>query len=174
MGHGVTEPVALRDLTLDDVTERYVAWLNDPEVNAALESRFTAQTLETVREFVSAHAGREDVLMLAVIEPGGRHVGNVKVGPLSSHHGTADLGLFIGEREVWGRGYATSAIRQATALAFERLGARKLTASCYTGNVGSAAAFRRAGWTEEGVRPGQFVAADGSVQGQLMFGTFST
>lgn len=168
----MSEPVALRDLTQDDVTDRYVGWLNDPEVNGALESRFTEQTIDTVRAFVAAHAGRNDVLLLAVVEADGRHVGNVKVGPLSPHHGTADLGLLIGERAVWGRGYATSAIRQATELAFERLGARKLTASCYSANVGSATAFRRAGWSDEGVRPGQFVAADGSVQDQVMFGTF--
>lgn len=170
----MSAPVVLRDLTLEDVSKRYVGWLNDHLVNAALESRFVEHTSASVRDYVEAHASRGDTLLLAVTEAGsGLHVGNVKVGPLSPHHGTADLGILIGERAVWGRGYATAAIRSATALGFSRLKARKLTASCYSANVGSATAFRRAGWVDEGERPAQFVAADGGVQGQLMFGALA-
>lgn len=165
------ERVGLREISPDDVGERYVGWLNDPVIAQFLESRFAPQTLASVRSFVEQQLADPAVLMLAIVEAkSGAHVGNIKIGPLSRHHGTADVGLLIGERAVWGRGYGTEAIRLATALGFERLGARKLTASCYSDNVGSATAFRRAGWADEGVRPAQFVGADGRVQDQIMFG----
>lgn len=63
------------------------------------------------------------------------------------------LGLLIGERGAWGRGHGSEAIRLASDYAFRELGVRKLTAGCYADNVGSATAFRRAGWREEGRRP---------------------
>jgi ribosomal-protein-alanine N-acetyltransferase len=166
--------VGLREIAAADVTERYVGWLNDPVTAQFLESRFALHTIESVGDFVAQQLADPAVLMLAIVElDGGAHVGNIKVGPLSPHHGTADVGLLIGERAVWGRGYGTEAIRLATQLGFERLGARKLTASCYSDNAGSAAAFRRAGWTDEGVRPAQFVGAGGGVQDQVMFGVLA-
>lgn len=162
--------VALRPLTVEDVGPHYVGWLADPEVNRYLESRFAEQTPAVVRAFVEQNTSRDDVLFLAIVDrESGRHIGNVKVGPVHPHHGTADLGILIGEKGYWGKGYATEAIRLATTLAFERPQIRKLTASCYGDNVGSARAFERAGWTREGRRPAQFLA-DGEPQDQVLFG----
>jgi ribosomal-protein-alanine N-acetyltransferase len=167
--------VALRSLSVEDATEEYLGWMRDREVTQYLESRYADHSIESIREFIELHRNRVDTLLVAIVErETGRHVGNVKVGPLSPHHGTADLGLLIGDRSVWGRGYGREAISLATELAFERLGARKLTASCYSGNSGSAAAFRRAGWIEEGARPAQYLDDNGDVHDQLMFGTFPT
>lgn len=165
--------VGLRRLRVSDVGPHYLSWLTTPEVNAFLEARFSEHTLESLREFVEMTGSRPDTLLLAIVElETMSHVGNVKVGPLDPHHGTADLGILVGERRCWGRGYGTEAIRLAARLAFEQLGARKLTASCYSANAGSAAAFRRAGWIEEGLRFGQFLADDGTPNDQLLFGLF--
>jgi ribosomal-protein-alanine N-acetyltransferase len=162
--------IGLRPITVADASPQYLAWLNDHEVNRYLESRFGEHTAESLRLFLEEMTVRDDVLFLAMIElESGRHVGNIKVGPINSYHGTADLGLLIGEKDCWGRGYGTEAIRLATVLAFERSDVRKLTASCYGENAGSAAAFRKAGWTDEGRRPAQFLR-DGKPQDQLMFG----
>lgn len=171
---GETRHVVLRELTLDDVGTRYLSWLQDPAVNRHLETRFSEQSLATLEEFVRENSDRDDVLLLAIVEqPGDNHVGNLKIGPLHPHHRTADLGLLIGEAGARGRGYGTEAIRLATRLGFERLGARKLTASLYADNPASAAAFRRAGWRYEGSRPAQFMNADGEPQDQIMFGIIS-
>jgi RimJ/RimL family protein N-acetyltransferase len=164
--------VGLRALEPDDANEAYLAWMRDPEVVRHLEARFADATPEALRDWVAEHAARDDTLLLAIValDDGARHIGNVKVGPLDPHHGTADLGIMIGEKAWWGRGAATEAIRLATDLARDRLGARKLTASCYAVNPGSARAFVRAGWAEEGARPAQFVDADGEPTDQLLFG----
>lgn len=165
--------VGLRRLLVSDVGPHYLSWLQTPKVNAYLEARFLDHSLESLREFVETTGERPDTLLLAIVElDTGQHVGNVKVGPIDPHHRTAELGILVGEPRCWGRGYGTEAIRLAARLAFEQLDARKLTASCYSANAGSAAAFRRAGWVEEGIRPGQFLASDGSPNDQLLFGLF--
>jgi ribosomal-protein-alanine N-acetyltransferase len=165
------ERVGLRPLLPEDVGERYVAWMTDPEVTRFLESRFESHTQDSLRRYVEEIDGRADTLFFAIVElPGGRHVGNVKIGPIDPRHGTADLGILIGEKDCWGRGYAAEAIALATREAFARLGARKLTASCYGNNTGSARAFLRAGWQAEGTRPAQFVGVDGEPQDQMLLG----
>lgn len=165
------ERIGLRALTVADVGELYLAWMRDPEVVRYLEARFTEHTLESLRDFVVTSTARDDTLLLAIcaLADDGRHIGNIKVGPLDPHHGTADVGLLIGDGGWRGRGAGREAIALATRLAAEELGARKLTASCYSTHVKSGDAFLANGWVDEGRRPAQFVGEAG-VEDQWMFG----
>jgi ribosomal-protein-alanine N-acetyltransferase len=166
----VSARLALRQLTPADVTERYVAWLNDDEVNRYLESRFAAHTLATTRGFVEAmEADGSNVLLGVFLTHDGRHIGNIKIGPIDAVHRSADVGLLIGERDEWGKGYATEAIGLATEYAFSVLDLRKLTAGCYEQNLGSARAFEKAGWRREGTRRRQFVS-DGRRVDEILLG----
>lgn len=142
--------VSLRLVTQDDCTERYVAWLADPEVNRFLETRFAPQPLDSVRAFVKAMTDSPNDYLFAICETeGGRHVGNVKVGPIVQRHGYADVSYFIGERAAWGKGYGTEAVRLATRFAFDRLGLHRCQAGLYASNVGSARVLEKAGYTLE-------------------------
>ncbi len=164
---------ALRPLTLDDVGEHYLAWMRDGEVLRYLEARFAIHTLESLRAYVREMSARDDVALLAIVAlEGGRHIGNLKIGPISAQHGTADVGLIVGERTAWGAGHGTEAIRLATEFAFRELPVRKLTAGCYAANLGSAIAFRRAGWEADGTRRAHFVSDEGAVQDALHFAAF--
>ena len=46
------ERLYLRPITIDDVNETYVEWLNDPEVNQFLENRFEVHTLASARAYL--------------------------------------------------------------------------------------------------------------------------
>lgn len=161
--------LTLRELTPGEVSDRYVAWLNDPQVNRYLESRFVCHTAESVRSFVAATADDDASRLFGMFLDGTRHIGNIKIGPINTQHRSADVGLIIGERSEWGRGYATEAIAQATRHGFDVLGLRKLNAGCYAGNVGSARAFEKAGWEREGLRRSQFVC-DGQRVDEILLG----
>ncbi len=152
------DAIVLFVLTPEDVSGAYVRWLNDPDIGQFLESRFTAHDIASTRAFVSAQLDNPNVLFLGIRDKAsGAHVGNIKLGPIDRQHGTADIGILIGERAVWGRGVATRAIALLAAIAANQLGLRKLTAGCYAANGGSERAFVRAGFTVEGRRPAQFL-----------------
>lgn len=164
------ERVHLREVRPSDVGEAYYAWMNDPEVTRYLESRFYPQSLEGLREFVAGKLGdRASVFLAIVLHDGDRHIGNIKLGPIDWIHRTGDVGLLIGEKDCWGKGYASEAISLVAGYAFGTLNLRKLTASCYGGNEGSARAFQRAGFEVEGVRRGQFYS-DGEYVDQILLG----
>lgn len=143
--------VTIRPISLDDVNQTYVDWLRDPEVNQYLETRHTEQTLASVGDFVRAMIASADQHLFAICLDG-RHVGNIKVGPVKHPHQLADVSLFIGDRAVWGQGVATAAIRLVSRFALETLGLRKLNAGVYGPNTGSAKAFLSAGYAQEGLR----------------------
>lgn len=152
------EEVRLFLLEPDAVDDAYVAWLNDPAVNRHLESRFAAHSLESTRDYVSAIRDSSCSVMFGIwSKPLGRHVGNIKLGPIDWRHGLGEIGLMIGDRSAWGHGIATRAIALVTAIAREQLGLRKITAGCYASNAGSRIAFERAGFAVEGARKDHFL-----------------
>jgi ribosomal-protein-alanine N-acetyltransferase len=154
--------VSLRPISLDDCTERYVSWLRDPEVNQYLETRWVEQSLESVRAFVIA-TGRDPAshLMAITDAESDRHIGNIKIGPIRSHHNDADLSYFIGDRDYWGRGCATEAIQLAVRLGFERLGLHRLQAGIYATNAGSGRALEKAGFVRDAVLHRQLLGPSG-------------
>jgi ribosomal-protein-alanine N-acetyltransferase len=150
------ERVYLREVRLSDVDDNYYRWINDPEVTQYLEIRYVPHSLENIRTYVSAMDGRVDEIFLAIcLRENDRHIGNIKLGPINTIHGAADISLLIGEKDCWGQGYATEAIRLCCHFAFAVRNLRKVNAGVYASNIGSKRAFEKAGFREEGRLRGQ-------------------
>lgn len=164
------ERIYLREVRLSDVNENYYRWMNDPEVTQYLESRFHPNSLEGLRDYVAGKVqDRDNVFLAIVLKDGDRHVGNIKIGPINWIHRFADIGILIGEKECWGKGYAAEAIRLVVDYAFRVLNLRKLTASCYEVNHGSVKAFEKVGFVIEGVRKQHFYC-DGTYTDGVLLG----
>ena len=144
--------ISLFVLKPDHVTEDYVSWLNDPQVNQYLESRFVTHTIESTRTFVEGVLASPNNLFFGIRSHVlGKHVGNIKLGPIDQHHGTGEIGILIGDKEAWGKGIASLTIIMMLEIARSQLLLRKLTAGCYASNVGSLRAFEKAGFMVEAV-----------------------
>src|SRR5512145_456926 len=103
-----TARLRLRTLMNADVTERYIAWLRDPDVNRYLELRFGEHSIASTRALIGTLNDSADTLMLGIfLEGSERHIGNIKLGPINPYHRRADIGLLLGERGEWGKGYAS-------------------------------------------------------------------
>jgi [ribosomal protein S5]-alanine N-acetyltransferase len=163
-GHWVT----IRPIARADVGPEYVGWLQDPEVNRYLETRFTEQNQATVAAFVERILASEDEHLFAICLDG-KHVGNIKIGPVKHRHQVADVSLFIGNRAAWGKGVATAAISLVSHYGVRMLGLRKLSAGVYASNRGSTGAFLRAGYVQEGHRRDHYLM-DGTPVDLLEFG----
>ena len=147
------ERIYLREVRLSDVNANYHRWMNDPEIIRYLESRFSANSMDAIKDFVDKMLkDRDNIFMAIILKDGDRHIGNIKIGPINRIHLFADVGLMIGERDCWGKGYATEALRLVADYAFKTLKLHKLTAGCYDVNKGSEKAFKKAGFVVEGIR----------------------
>jgi ribosomal-protein-alanine N-acetyltransferase len=155
-----TEAIELFVLGTRDVSDGYVGWLNDIEINRFLESRFVEHTLDSTRQFVEGCLASDKTLLLGIRSRplGGRHVGNIKI-EINAHHKSGEIGILVGDKRVHGKGVATQSIKIVAAIAREQLQLRRVTAGCYASNKGSERAFVKAGFTIEGVRPGHFLLA---------------
>lgn len=171
----IAEPIRssrllLRTLAPDDVGEEYLGWLEDPDIYRYLEVRFTAQTVDSVRRHVAELNASQDTLFLGMfLNGGGAHIGNIKLGPINPYHHWAPIGLIVGAREHWGKGYASDAIEALSTYAFGTLNLHRLWAGCYSANEGSRRAFLKVGYVEEG-RLRDHWLCDGKWQDDVLLG----
>ncbi len=141
----------LRAVDASDLNQTYLEWLNDPEINRFLETRFIPQSVEALRSYWQNHHHDNSSPWFAItLLDSKKHIGNIKIGPIHWLHRTADISLFIGEKSCWGKGYASEAIALIRDWAFQELDLQKLSAGIYSGNIGSRRAFEKCGFELEG------------------------
>ena len=160
----------LRLVTREDCGPDYLRWLQDGEVNRYLETRWQPQSLESILAFVNEMLASPLSYLFAILDTSdGRHVGNLKVGPVHVQHRHADISYFIGERARWGRGLASEAIALGTRFGFERLELHRMQAGVYEGNRPSARALEKCGYRLEG-RLAKQLRVDGGWEDHLCYG----
>jgi ribosomal-protein-alanine N-acetyltransferase len=163
------ERIYLREIRLSDANKNYHDWMNDPEINQYLESRFERWSVSKLRRYISDIKRNPDNVFLTIVsKDGNKHIGNIKIGPINQRHGYADVGVIIGEKSFWGNGIATEAIKLVVDYAFNSLDLHKLTAGAYSCNIGSIRAFKKAGFSVEGVRKKHYLCDGDYVNGVLL------
>ena len=142
--------VFLRSLKVSDATQEYVDWLNNPDVNQFLESRFERHTLESVRNYIQKARKDPRVIFLAIIRrEDDKHIGNIKSGPIDQNHKRSDIGFMIGDKASWGKGYMTESIDLFSRYLFDTVKLHKIIAGAYENNPGSINALKKCGFYEE-------------------------
>jgi ribosomal-protein-alanine N-acetyltransferase len=148
----------LRRVQPTDVTEDYIRWMNDAEVNRFMETRFRHHSFEEISGYVKAMRDDERVLFMAILEKSeAKHIGNIKLGPISSEHGRGEISFWIGPKTMWGKGLATEAVLLVTDYALNVLGLDKVCAGCYSNHDGSRRVFEKAGFELECVMRRHYV-----------------
>jgi [ribosomal protein S5]-alanine N-acetyltransferase len=150
--------ISLRGIKISDVNDTYCKWMNDPEITAFLESRFQSYSIKDLKKYVENKINSSNNLFLAIIlKKDDRHIGNIKLSDINWYHKYCDIGIIIGEKDCWGKGYAFEAIKLLTDFAFSELKLHKITAGAYDVNESSVRAFLKAGYFIEGKRKKHFL-----------------
>jgi ribosomal-protein-alanine N-acetyltransferase len=140
-----------RKLSFEDVNDKYIGWLNDPEINRYLEIRFDKHRLETCRAFVEQMNVDSASYLFGIFDKQSHsHIGNIKLGFINSRHRRAEISFFIGDKNFHGRGLATEAVREVTRWGFVECSLRKIEAGCYEQNFASLRCLLKCGYCVEG------------------------
>lgn len=153
-----TNRLILRTLSENDASERYVNWLNDPDVNQYLETRHTEQTLESCKEFITSCNTDPGSHLFGIFEKDNNaHIGNAKIGFLNERYQRGQVSLFLGEKDCWGKGFSTEVVGALTRYGFTDLELHRLEAGCYEDNLASLRVFLKNGYTVEGFMRDQVI-----------------
>lgn len=157
----------IRPFLASDITDAYLEWLNDPEVTRFSNQRFRKHTRESCASYVGTFAGTRNEFLLLSDADG--PVGTMTVYR-TPQHGTADIGIMIGNRYKWGRGYGFTAWSAVLSRLLAE-GTRKVTGGTARPNVAMVRIMQKAGMHLEGVREDQEII-DGEPADILYFARF--
>jgi [ribosomal protein S5]-alanine N-acetyltransferase len=147
IGKIVGEKIYLKPLTMEDVTERYCGWLNDPEINKYLETR--SSTLHKLQEYVKEKINNPNILFCGIFDKDTDvHIGNVKLEPLDWANKKTVFGIMIGDHNYWGKGLGTEATRLISDYALRELGLEEVELGVITDNIKACKAYERAGFKQ--------------------------
>lgn len=145
------EHVLLAAFTEADITDEYVGWLNDPAVVRYSNQRFRRHDAQTCRTYLGSFAGTDN-LFLSVRELAGSRTVGTMTAYVSAPHETADVGILIGNRSVWGRGVGQEAWDRLLDWLLHEAGIRKVTAGAVADNLGMVRLMERSGMHHEATR----------------------
>ena len=105
-----TQRFLLRQLITDDISDRYLSWLNREE-SPYIEYGKNHSTMEELKVYVSERERKKDVLFLGIFTKDKQHIGNIKYEPIDFKGKTATMGILIGDSEWRGKGVAIEVIK---------------------------------------------------------------
>ena len=138
----------IRQLKVSDINNRYIKWFSDDDVTEFLEAR-NISIAESKSYLKNGHLTGMYYLFAICLVKDDLHIGNIKIGPIKRKEGISDLVTVIGDKNYWGKGVASIAIRKAIKLGFDEGKIRKFVASINSLNIGSVNAYMKAGFKKE-------------------------
>jgi diamine N-acetyltransferase len=146
------ELVRLRAMEREDTKMAY-EWVNDPEVtrNLALYLPMSNQDEEQWFERVTHGDPNERPLAIEVRDGADwKLIGNCGVFNIEWVNSNAELGILIGEKSAWNKGYGTEVMTLLLRHCFETLNLNRVFLRVYTDNGRGIRAYQKAGFVEEG------------------------
>lgn len=126
-------------------------------------------TVEDAKEYISSMLQANQEKMFAFAISIDEHViGSISVTRLDNiHYCTGELGYYIGE-DYWGKGYATSAVKQVCQYVFEHSDIIRIFAEPFAYNTASCRVLEKAGFIYEGTLHKNAIK-NGQVQDMKMY-----
>ena len=143
----------LRPLAEGDVP-LLARWMFDPGVLHWLhlsEDPAELRTEEAVRERFERMQADPFTETWRIDSAEGRPVGQIELVDIHPLQRRAEMHLFVGEKDVWGRGYGSRAVRRLLGYAFNDLGLRRVFAMADEDNARVIRLFESCGFAREGL-----------------------
>jgi len=145
------ERVRLRPIERSDLPT-FVRWFGDPEVRRHLliNMPFSLAQEERWFEAVLNAIDRRESVLLAIETEDSVHIGNIGLEQINWKDRSAELGIVIGEKSQWGKGYGTDAIRALLGLGFRELNLHRIFLRVDADNARGIRCYEKAGFQLEG------------------------
>jgi diamine N-acetyltransferase len=150
MIHGKT--IRLRAIEREDLP-RYVQWLNDEEVRQGLDLFLPMSLVEEERWFESMLEQDPIERALAIDvreEDRWIHVGSCGLFSFDPRAHKAELGILIGDKTCWDKGYGTDTLLTLLDHAFGTLNLNRVSLQVFESNQRAIKAYERVGFQVEG------------------------
>lgn len=164
--------IVLDQFCQEDISDDYVGWLNDKEVVKYSNQRFRHHDLKTCESYRKSFLESDNLFLSVRLLHTNEMIGTMTVY-ISPHHQTGDVGMMIGRRAQWGKGYGSEAWDLLLRYLLQDRSLRKVTAGTLRCNIGMVTVIERSGMELEAVRSRQELVI-GEPQDILYFAKFGS
>jgi len=126
-------------------------WINDPEIRI-LEGEVLPTSISDEKEGLeNLYKDKSKVWFVVALKDNDKMIGTGGFLRIYYIWRNADLSIMIGEKEKWGKGYGTEAIRLLLNYGFEALNFHRISLGVFDFNKRAIRAYEKAGFKKEGV-----------------------
>lgn len=126
----------------------YTQWLNDLEVTQNLVLSASCVTEDDERNVIEEISKNHDYSIIDLESE--KLIGSIGLDRFDSINNTAELGIFIGDKNFWGKGYGTEAICLILDFGFRRLNLHSVFLHVYSFNPRAVKCYQKAGFKMAG------------------------
>ncbi len=127
----------------------FVKWFNDPDATRFL-LRGPPMGMEEEEAWYDSLVDKEmKVFCIETLD--GKLIGNIGIVHLDWANRNGDIGILIGEKGCWSKGYGTEAITLLLGYMFDELNLERISLFCDIENLRAQRCYEKCGFSKEGV-----------------------
>ncbi|EOD00457.1 GNAT family N-acetyltransferase [Caldisalinibacter kiritimatiensis] len=129
--------------------EKYTEWVNDMEIGVGMI--FSASLITETKEKEILERLADSEYNFAIIDKeNDKLIGNIGFPKLDKINRVAELGIFIGDKEYWGKGYGVEAIKLLLDFGFSILNLHNIYLKVFEYNKPARRCYKKVGFKEVG------------------------
>lgn len=161
----------LRSLTEDDITPQYIAWMNDPDILAFINSRNRKNNYDTIHAYVKRHDNCSNFHLGIFVKETDEHIGNYSIH-CDENNKTAITHVLIGDKNWWGKAVVLKTREMVLSFLFDERNFFKVCGTPLSKNIPAVFNYKKQGFVVEGILKNQVLLKDGSRCDVVQFALF--
>ena len=146
--------IYLKSFEDSDISSDYISWLNDPDVVRFSNQRFNRHTIETSKLYLESFKNTTN-LFLSIRRKNDNCAIGTMTAYVANHHKTANIGILIGTKSLWGEGFGQDAWDTLITWLIEKNQIRKVIGGTLSNNKAMIRIMKRSGMSFEAILPRQ-------------------
>ena len=158
----------LRPISINEINNEYVGWLNSPKINTYLEVRHKKQTIENIYEYING-LRKSKGEVFGVFTKENKFVGTATLN-LDSDNLVGMFGLMIGSLDAQRIGAGTETTILFLEFVFNCTKIRKIEGGVIDGNSNSISNLEKLGFKKEGTYRKKHILSGGEIKDGFIYG----
>jgi RimJ/RimL family protein N-acetyltransferase len=129
--------------------DKYTTWLNDQEVVKHLSLSTAVITVESEKGFLSSLSQNHNYGIIDFESE--QLIGSIGLMNIDHIHQTAEIGIFIGNKDYWGKGFGSEALSLLISYAYQTLNLHNIMLKVFSINTRAIKCYEKIGFKKIGV-----------------------
>jgi len=142
------EKVYLSPISMENI-DTFMEWLNDPEV--IWFTTFHSQIMSLLQEKEALENLIKGGTSFSILtQDGDKVIGNCGLFRTNETNRTAEIGIMIGDKDYWGKGYGSEALQLLLKFGFENRNFNSISLHVFSFNERAIACYEKVGFKRQG------------------------